>query len=136
MIKLLGIYLDHRLNFEKHISEICRKAASQLNALKRLKRIVAFYVKKILVKRIIYSSFDYCPLVWNFSSVDSLQKIERIQECALRFLYNDQLNSYGDLLSKSRRCTMHVSQIKLWCIQNSEQTKSFLHARYFHRKIF
>ena len=25
-VKLLGIYLDYKLNFEKHISEICRKS--------------------------------------------------------------------------------------------------------------
>ena len=47
-VKSLGIYLDYKLNFEQHISEICRKAASQLNALKRLKRFVALMKRKSL----------------------------------------------------------------------------------------
>ena len=116
-VKLLGIYLDYKLNFEKHISEICRKAASQLNVLKRLKGFVAFDEKKILVQSLIYSNFDYCPLIWYFSSANSLQKIEKIQERALRFLYNDQLSSYDVLLSKSGRCTMRVFRLKFLCIE-------------------
>ena len=62
-------------------------------------------------------NFYYCPLVWYFSSANSSQKIEKIQECALRFLHNDQLSSYGVLLSKSKRCTMHVFRLKFPCIE-------------------
>ncbi len=35
-VKLLGIQLDYKLNFDPHISQLCRKAAAQLNVLKRL----------------------------------------------------------------------------------------------------
>ena len=50
-----------------------------------------------------------------FSSANSLQKIEKIQERALRFLYNDQLSSYDVLLSKSGRCTVRVFRLKFFC---------------------
>ena len=36
-VELLGIHLDDKLNFNLHISNICRPAANQLNALIRLK---------------------------------------------------------------------------------------------------
>ena len=116
-VKLLGIHLDYKLNFEQHISELCRKAASQLNVLKRLKIFIGFNENKILVQSFVYSNFDYCSLVWYFSSAKSLQKIEKNQESALRFLHNDHLSSYGDLLSKSERCTMHVSRLRVLCIE-------------------
>ena len=99
-VKLLGIYLDYKLNFEQHISEIFRKAASQLNALKRLIRSIAFDEKKILVQSFIFSNVDYSPLIWHFFSTNSLQKIEKVKERTLTFLYNDELISYGDLLRK------------------------------------
>ncbi len=38
-VRLLGIQLDHKLNFETNISELCRKAASQLKDLKRLRKV-------------------------------------------------------------------------------------------------
>ena len=36
-VELLGIHLDDKLNFNLHISNICRSAANQLNVLIRLK---------------------------------------------------------------------------------------------------
>ena len=116
-VKLLGIQLDYKLNFEQHISELCRKAASQLNVLKRLKQFIGFSEREILVQSFVYSNFNYCPLVWYFSSAKSLQKIEKIQERALRFLYNDHRSSYSELLEKSERCTMHVSRLRVLCIE-------------------
>ena len=35
-VKLLGVNIDTNLNFNYHISVICKRAAQQLNALKRL----------------------------------------------------------------------------------------------------
>ena len=130
-VKLLGIQLDYMLNFEQHISEMCRKAASQLNVLKRLNHFIGFNERKILVQSFVYSNFDYCPLVWYFSSAKALQNIEKIQERALRFLYNDHHSSYGDLLLKSERCTMHASRMRVLCIEVFKTLKninpSFMH---------
>ena len=47
----------------------------------------------------------------------SLQKIEKLQEHALRFLYNDHKSSHNDLLLKSGRCTMQVSRQSTLCIE-------------------
>ena len=35
-VKLLGIEIYNKLNFEKHISNICKKASNQLNVICRL----------------------------------------------------------------------------------------------------
>ena len=89
-LKVLGVTLDNKLNFDTHISNICKKAATQINVLKRLRSFIGFEQKKVLVQSFVYSNFNYCPLVWYFSSMKSLQKIEKLQEHALRFLYNDR----------------------------------------------
>ena len=107
-VKLLGVTLDYRLVFDPHISNICKKAATQLNFLQRLKSFIGFKEKKVLVQSFIFSNFEYCPLLWYFSSSKSLQNIEKLHERALRFLYNDHTSSYNDLLSKSDRCMMLI----------------------------
>ena len=67
-VTLLGVTLDYKLNFDRHISIICKEAASQLNVLKRLKSFIGFAEKEILVQSFVYSNFNYCPLVWYFLS--------------------------------------------------------------------
>ena len=86
-VNLLGVQIDDQLNFSLHISNICRSAANQLNALIRLKRFLIFEVKKTLINSYFYSNFNYCLLVWMFSSAKSLNKVEPLQKRALRFLY-------------------------------------------------
>ena len=67
-VKLLGVKLDYKLNFDPHISDLCKKAANQLNVLKRLKRFIGFETNKLLVQSFVYSNFNSCLLVWHFSS--------------------------------------------------------------------
>jgi hypothetical protein len=99
-VKLLGVTIDSNLNFSNHISEICKKkkkASRQLNILKwigkylnRLGRLTAYY-------SFILSNFNYFPVTWHYCSEKNSLKMEKIQERALRFIYN---SSYENLLDK------------------------------------
>ena len=75
-VELLGIQIDDKLNFNLHISKICKSAANQLNALIRLKQFLSFHTKEVLINSYIISNFNYSPLVWMFSSTQSRNKIE------------------------------------------------------------
>ena len=79
-IKLLGVQIDDKLIANVHISNICRSAANQLNALIKLKRFLDFEEQKTLINSYFYSNFYYFPLVWMFSSVKSLNKVEFLQK--------------------------------------------------------
>ena len=81
----------------------CNKSAGQLNTLNRLNRYLGFEEKKILINSFIYGNFNYCPLVWQFCSKNSLNKIENIGKNALRL--NDNESDYKTLLKKSNKCT-------------------------------
>ena len=76
-VELLGIHLDDKLNFNLHISNICRSAANQLNALIRLKNYLSFNAKRVLINSYIISNFNYCPLVWMFSTANSLKVFKK-----------------------------------------------------------
>ena len=67
-VKLLGIEIDGKLNFNHHINNICKSASNQLNALIRLKHLLGFKEIKVLVNTFVISNFNYCSLVWTFSS--------------------------------------------------------------------
>ena len=116
-VELLGIQINDKLNFNLHIRDICRSVANQLNALIRLKQFLGFKEKRILVKNYFMANFNYCPLVWMFSSASSLKKIENLQKRAPRFLYNAYEISYEELLLKSDRGTMNVNRLRILCIK-------------------
>ena len=61
-LPLLVIRLDSRLTFDIHIGNICKKAANQLNALKRFKYCLNYMQRKILAQSFIASNFNYCPV--------------------------------------------------------------------------
>ena len=96
---------------------ICRSASNQLNALTRLKHLLGFEERKVLVNTFVMSNFNYCSLVWNFSSAQSLKKIENLKKRALCFLLNDYDSTYEDLLEKSGYPNMNLRRQRTLCIE-------------------
>jgi hypothetical protein len=99
-VNLLGITIDDKLNFDEHISTICKKAGRQLNVLFRFHKILDYKQKLLLYRTFVISNFNFCPIVWHFSSITNMRQIDKIQERALRFLTGDHTSSYETL----RKC--------------------------------
>ena len=116
-VKLLGIKIDNKLKFDLHIADLCNKASGQLNALIRLKPFLNFKAKSILIQSFVYANFNYCPLIWHFSSAESLLEIEAIQKRALRFIYYDHESTYEELLLKAAKTTMNIYRLKVLCTE-------------------
>ena len=85
-----------------------QKSAGQLNVLCRLKSFLNKNQIKILVNSFIYSNYNYCPRVCHFCYKKSMNKIEKTQYRALRFLHNDSDSDCNTLLKKSDKCSMEV----------------------------
>ena len=65
----------------------------------------------------VFSNFNYCSLGWNFSSAQSLNKIENLQKRAVRFLLDDYGSTYEDLLEKSGYPNMNLKRQRTLCIE-------------------
>ncbi len=111
-VKVLGVNLDRNLNFDLHISELCKKAARQLNVLGRLRKFLDEKSKLLVFKSFILSHFNYCSIIWHFCSEANTQKMEKIQERALRFVYNDETSSYCILLEKASLTSLHLTRLR------------------------
>ena len=135
-VKLLGVQIDDKLNFNLHITNTCRSTANQLNTLIRLKRFLSFVAKTVLVNSYFYSNFNYCPLVWMFSGAKldkdrvkdkdkykeikieiNINKIESLQKRAPRYLYNNYESPYNTLLAKSGIGNMKASRLRSLCLE-------------------
>ena len=56
-ITLLGMEIDNSLTFNTHIGNLCKKAASQLNVLKRFSRFMGYNERRIIMQSFILSNF-------------------------------------------------------------------------------
>ena len=110
-MRLLGLEIDGKLKFDKHVTQLCKKSVGQLNALCRLKTFLNTDQRKSLADSFIYANYNYCPLVWHFCSKKSMNKKERIQYRALQFLCNAHDSDYKTLLKKSDKCSMEVRSL-------------------------
>ena len=110
---LLGLTIDNRLSLSKHINQLCKSAANQLNSIKRLKRHLTRETKSCMAKTFVMSQFNYCPLVWHFCMPGDTHKMEKIQERALRFIYNEYTSDYSKLLEENGETTLYLKRVRI-----------------------
>ena len=111
--KLLGITIDEKLTFNEHIGNLCKKASQKLHALARILKYMDKDKLRTIMKAFITSQFGYCPLVWMYHSRKLNNRINKIQERALRLVYNDNKSNLKELLEKDKSVTIHERNIQV-----------------------
>ena len=89
----------------------------QLKALFRLKTYMSQKEFEVVLNSFICSNFNYCPLVWHFSTNKSIEKIEDIQKRCLRVTLNDYKSDCKNLLDKSGKESMKIRRIRTLAIE-------------------
>ena len=112
-VTVLGVTIDDKLCFSQHISICCKKAARQLNALARISKHLNINSRRVIYNSFIMSNVNYCPLVWHFCGQVNNQKLEKIQERALRILFADYNSSYTELLGRAGTTTLLIQRLRL-----------------------
>jgi hypothetical protein len=116
-VKLLGVTVDGKLTFDRHVAEICKRAGIHVNGLYRL----ATYLPKESLMKIYVSfvvpNFLYCPLSWHFCSQSNSKKLEKVQERAFRIILNDLDSSYKGMLEKTKSQSLYINRLRLIMIE-------------------
>ena len=99
------------------ISELCKKAARQLNVLKRIGKYLCKLGKLNIYYSFILSNFNFCPLTWHFCGETYTKKLEKIQERALRFIYEDYTSDYETLLSRSKLPSLKLRRMRIMALE-------------------
>ena len=88
--KYLGVTFDEHLNWKHHIDSICNKT----NAAKSfLKRNINYYcptnIKANCYKSFVRPILEYASPVWSLHLQCDIQKLDKIQRSAARYVFND-----------------------------------------------
>lgn len=87
-VKFLGLYIDSHIDWKIHINNLCSRVAKLIGVLYRLKYYVPTDVLKTIYNSIIYSHFTYCNIVWGNTHSTILNKLNILQNKALRIISN------------------------------------------------
>ena len=85
--------------WESHQSVMSQSWQKKLT-LSVIYQVMSLEKRRILMKALIESQFNYCPLIWMFRSRTLNNKINQIHEKALRSLCSDHNSSFYELLDK------------------------------------
>ena len=96
--KLLGITIDSKLSFDKHIQQICSRVSAKLKAFARIAPFMSITKRKILMNAFFNAQFSYYPLTWMFHRRKLNNKINKLHERCLRIVYNNNTSTCEELL--------------------------------------
>ena len=123
-VKLLGITIDEKLTFTRHIANICSLANNRLKALTRIRRFLSTEQAKYLSEAYIMSAFKYCPLIWMFCNKTSNNQINKIHKRTLRLVYEMEDANFEDLLLKDNSWNVHENNIHTLLIEIYKSTNN------------
>ena len=116
-LKMLGVTLDDKLNFNEHVRNMCQTASCQINALKRISNFLNEQCRMHVYQYFISANFNYCPIVWLLCGNTNLKKLETLQERAIATVYCDKSFAYEDMLKQSGQLCIPLNLIRLLAIE-------------------
>lgn len=116
-VKLLGIDIDWKLLFNKHVQNICKKGNQKAGALARIRNNLNETQKLVLYESFVMSTFSYCPIIWMFCGIVANESLNRVQRRALRAVYNDYSSGRNELLVKRNHPPIHERNLMFLIIE-------------------
>ena len=133
-VLLLGITIDHKLNFSSHIKTLCKNANNKISTLLRLRSSLSYNQTQILINSYIMSYFYYCPIIWMFCQKIDYKLIQRTHKRAIRVLVNNFEADYPLLLKQTKSVSVHTRHLQFLMIEVFK-TKQ-LHNPKFMKEVF
>ena len=100
-VKFLGVWIDEGLLWKDHIEAVRLKCFSGLAKLRRLGDVLPISTKKKIYQALVLPHLDYCSVIWMECSKLLQQKIERVQNYAMRLILTKPSGTPSDQLRTS-----------------------------------
>jgi hypothetical protein len=123
--KLLGIYLDEYLNFDKNTDILCSKLSRANFCLRRSANVIPVKSLKDLYFALFHSHLLYCINVYSCTSQKNLNRIKILQKKAIRIVSKAKYNAHTGVLFKD----LNILPFEL-LIKN--QRLKFMHSIYYN----
>ena len=104
--KIIGVTIDRKMNFTKHVTNLCDKASKKIQTLARIFPYMPQMQKRLLMNAYFMFQFGYCPLLWMNHSRALNNRMNGLHKRALSLVYNECSSSVLELLEKDKSVTI------------------------------
>ena len=85
-LKVLGVYLDSKLNWIPHIRRIKSRASNPIRMIARSRSVLPLTTRKLLVDALVIPHYNYCDVLYDGCSTEGKHIIQRSQNYAAKSL--------------------------------------------------
>ena len=118
-VKLLGVHLEGRFNFDYHVNHFLKRQIKKYHTLARVCNYMETKTRRVLMNAFITSQLSYCPLVWMFHSRTLNNRINKIHEKALSLVNkNETFLSFDDLLKRDNSVSIYQKNLQILATEN------------------
>lgn len=91
--KLLGVFIDQNLDFDKHIDYVCKNVSTKIALLSKIKKFLPLQTRKLYYNAYILPVIDYCLTVWGSVPKFQLERLHKLQKRAARIILDMPLET-------------------------------------------
>ena len=111
--KLLGVKIDNKLSFDKHVKILInKKGNSKLRALAIATSYLLIGKWKLPLNTFFSAQFNYCPLIPMLHSRCNNNKFKYLHKRCFQFVYNDKPSSFRELVQKDGSVSIRQKSIQ------------------------
>ncbi len=99
--KLLGVYFDEYLSFDKHINTICAKLARACFIIRRVSHKISVKSLKCLYYALFHPHILYCINIYTCTTAKNLKRITILQKKVIRIINKAKSSDHTDILFKN-----------------------------------
>ena len=127
-MKYLGVTLDDKLYFDEDVSTVHSKAVKKLGLIRKSRHFLDQSILLMLYQSLLLQQLNYCDMVYDTRSVVNKNKLQIVQNCALRTILNcDKYTSIDYLHNKVKILTLpqrHKLHTAVECFKNVKVKKT------------
>ena len=98
--KFLGVFIDEKINWKKHISHISGKISRGMGVLRKVRKVLPANALKTLYHSMIYPYYTYCNYVWGNTCFETLKPIYYKQKDCVRIITMSKRREHTEPLFK------------------------------------
>ena len=99
--KSLGLIIEENLSWKAHIHGISKKVSSGIGALKRVRPVVSMHTAIKIYRSLIEPHFDFCSTVWDGLTQQPSEKLQKLQNRAIRVIPKSSYDTSSRFLLNS-----------------------------------